>query len=105
VEIDMAAFKFVEWLIDWIENQNHFAFEWDLGNRTKNLAKHGITTDQAESVFDQVEAIKVLGEQVSPKVAEPRFGVIGLTKNLEHVFVCFTIRGSGIRIINVRRMN
>ena len=101
----MAVFEFANWLVDWIENQAFFAFEWDLGNRTKNFNKHGITVTEAESVFDQIEAIRALGEQVSPKVNEPRYGLLGLTSDLKHVFVCFTIRGSGIRIIHIRKMN
>ncbi len=101
----MAAFRFSQWLMDWIEDQTHFAFEWDLGNKTKNFIKHGMTIEQAESVFDQVEAIRVLGEQVGPKVNEPRYGILGLTGNFEHVSLCFTSRGSGIRIIHVRKMN
>ena len=91
--------------MDWIENQSRFAFEWDLGNSTKNLIKHGFSIEDAESVFEQIEAIRALGEQVSPKANEPRYGILGLTDDLEHVFVCFTIRGSGIRIINIRKMN
>ena len=59
----------------------------------------------AESVFHQVEAIRILGAQVSPKVSEPRYGILGLTSDLLHVFVCFTIRGSEVRIINIRKMN
>jgi len=101
----MATFKFVQWLVDWIENQTHFAFEWDLGNRTKNFVKHGITVKEAESVFKEVEAIRALGEQISPKANEPRYAILGLTGEFKHVFVCFTIRGSGIRVINIRKMN
>ena len=101
----MATFRFIQWIVDWIENQTQFAFDWDLGNRTKNVIKHEITIEEAESVFEQVEAIRMLGEQVSPEVDEQRFGLLGLTSDLKHVFVCFTIRGTGIRIINVRKMN
>lgn len=101
----MASFRFIQWLVDWIDNQAKFAFEWDLGNRTKNYIKHGITVTEAESVFEQVEAIRALGEQISPKINEPRYGILGLTNDLVHVFVCFTIRGSGIRIIHIRKMN
>jgi hypothetical protein len=101
----MASFKFIQWLLDWMENQASFAFEWDLGNLTKNLKKHGITREEAESVFEQIEAIRVLGEQVSPKANEPRYGLLGLTRELKPVFVCFTIRGAGIRIIHIRKMN
>ncbi len=101
----MANFRFIHWLADWIESQTYFVFEWDLGNRTKNLTKHGITVDDAESVFNQLESIRALGEQISPTVNEPRYGILGLTDNLNHVFICFTIRGSGIRIIHIRKMN
>jgi uncharacterized DUF497 family protein len=88
-----------------MECQSHFAFEWDFGNRTKNLVKHGITVQEAESVFEQPEAIRVLGEQISPASNEPRYGILGLTGDLKHVFVCFTIRGAGIRIVHIRHMN
>ena len=81
----MAAFKFIQWLVDWIESQPYFDFEWDLGNRTKNFIKHGITIEEAESVFNQPEAIRALGEQVNPKVNEPRYGILGLTGTLKHV--------------------
>ncbi len=101
----MASFRFIQWLMDWIENQTQFAFDWDFGNLTKNLKKHGITQSEAESVFNQIEAIRILGEQVSPKVSEPRYGILGLTDDLKPVFVCFTIRGTGIRVINIRKMN
>ncbi len=101
----MATFRFIQWLVDWIENQTHFAFDWDLGNRTKNVIKHGITVSEAESVFEQIEAIRILGEQVSPTTNEPRYGMLGLTSGLKHIFLCFTIRGTGIRIIHVRKMN
>jgi uncharacterized DUF497 family protein len=101
----MATFRFIQWLMDWIENQTHFAFDWDLGNRTKNFIKHEITVSEAESVFEQIEAIRILGEQVTPKVNEPRYGLLGLTSDLKHVFIWFTVRGTGIRIINARKMN
>jgi uncharacterized DUF497 family protein len=101
----MASFRFIQWMIDWFENQTAFAFEWDLGNLTKNLKKHGVSREEAESVFEQVEAIRVLGEQIRPKCAEPRYGILGLTSEMKPVFVCFTIRGAGIRIIHIRRMN
>ena len=101
----MAKFKFIEWLADWIENQTEFAFEWDSGNISKNLDKHGVTCEEAESVFWQTEAIRVLGEQVSPKTSEPRFGLFGIAITGRSVFVCFTLRGSGIRVISVRELN
>jgi hypothetical protein len=41
----MAKFRFIEWLVDWILEQESFVFEWDHGNLTKNLQKHGISCE------------------------------------------------------------
>jgi len=101
----MAKFEFIEWLIEWLEQQHSFVFEWDDGNSTKSLLKHAITIDEAESVFMQPEAIVVLGQQISPQINEPRFGLFGLTLSGKRVFVCFTIRATGIRVISVRQLN
>lgn len=101
----MAHFKFVQWLVEWILAQSSFSFEWDAGNKIKSHEKHGVTSEEAEEVFEQIEAIRALGEQVSPPVSELRLGILGLTKSGRHVFICFTIRGTGIRIISIREMN
>lgn len=101
----MAKFQFIAWLVEWLERQANFAFEWDSGNTSKNFVKHGITATEAESVFMQPEAIVVLGQQISPKVDEPRFGIFGLTTSGKSVFLCFTIRGNGLRVISVRQLN
>lgn len=101
----MAKFQFIEWLIEWFEQQQSFSFEWDQGNSLKSLRKHRITCEETESVFFQTEMIRVLGEQISPKTDEPRFGLFGLTITGKSVFICFTLRGSGIRIISARELN
>lgn len=101
----MAKFEFIEWLVDWILEQGEFAFHWDIGNKTKSVQKHGITCEEAESVFQQIESIRVLGEQISPEVDEPRYGILGLTTTGKFIFLSFTMRGTGIRIISVREMN
>ena len=101
----VAKFRFISWLVDWVVTQGTFSFEWDSGNETKSFQKHGITRGDAESVFDQPEAIRALGEQVAPEAAEPRYGLIGVTMSGKRVFVCFTMRPSGIRVISIREMN
>ena len=40
----MAKFKFVEWLLLWLQENSHFEFDWDDGNRTKSAAKHSVRT-------------------------------------------------------------
>jgi len=101
----MAKFQFVDWLVDWILAQSEFAFDWDEGNKTKSIQKHGIHAEEAESVFQQIEAIRALGEQINPVADEPRFGILGLTTTGKFVFMCFTLRATGIRIVSIREMN
>ena len=69
------------------------------------MEKHGVSIEEAESVFEQKEAIRVLGEQIEPPVREARYGILGVTRWRKFVFVCFTIRDSKIRVIHVRKMN
>ena len=64
-----------------------------------------MTTDEIEQVFLIAEAIRALGEQTSPTISEPRFGILGVTKKGRHLFICFTLRGSGIRVISAREMS
>jgi len=52
----MAKFKFVEWLLLWLQENSHFEFDWDEGNRTKSAAKHSVRTEEAEEVFTDLSA-------------------------------------------------
>lgn len=101
----MAQFTFIQWLIDWLESQIDFMFIWDEGNREKSMSKHGVGFYEAEEVFLNVDKTVALGVQHSPKVDEPRFGILGMTNNKRLLFVSFTIRGSGVRVISARPMN
>jgi uncharacterized DUF497 family protein len=101
----MAKFRFIEWLVEWLFSQEVFCFVWDSGNRSKSFEKHRVSIDEIEEVFEMSDALRALGEQVSPAADEPRFGVLGITKSGRHVFVCFTVRAAGIRVISARDMN
>lgn len=101
----MAEFRFIDWLVDWLLNQETFVFDWDDGNKTKSESKHGVSCEEAESVFEQIEAVRALGEQISQKPKEPRYGILGITNDGRHVFICFTLRASGIRVISIRPMS
>ena len=101
----MAKFRFVLWLVEWLLSQENFHFVWDQGNKTKSHEKHNVTVEEIEEVFEISEAMRSLGEQVSPEAEEPRFGILGITKSGRHLFVCFTLRAAGIRIISARNMN
>ena len=57
-----------------------FEFEWDSGNSTKSKDKHGIETEEVESVFHLKGGVS-LGRQVSPPVLEERLCVVGLSSS------------------------
>jgi uncharacterized DUF497 family protein len=101
----MAKFRFIQWLVEWLLSQESFQFEWDQGNRTKSQQKHKVALEEIEEVFAMAEAIRALGEQFKPAAPEPRFGILGVTKQGRHLFICFTLRGSGIRVISSREMS
>lgn len=78
-------------------------FEWDEGNKEKNLKKHGILNEEAESVFFDKKSL--LADDLKHSRFEDRFQVVGksVMENLLTVF--FTIRKDRIRIISARGVN
>ena len=73
-------------------------FEWDPRKALLNLAKHGISFDEAATVFADVEAV-YLGD---PKHDE-RLWVIGLSAHARVLLVVCTEKGDRTRIISARK--
>jgi len=48
----MAKFKFIEWLLLWLQDTSRFEFDWDEGNSAKSVAKHGVTAAETEEIFE-----------------------------------------------------
>jgi uncharacterized protein len=90
--------------LDWLLSLHEFHFEWDAGNATKSLQKHGVTCAEAEEVFTGGRFIP-LGEQVHPPSPEPRFAVLGETSRGKLLFLAFTLRNQNVRVISARLMN
>lgn len=101
----MAQFEFVEWLVLWLLKPRELEFDWDDGNQTKSLQKHGIKIESVEQFFLNRECLVPLGIQVSPSVDEPRFGALGMDLLGNQLFVSFTIRKGQIRVISIRPMS
>ncbi|PIR23537.1 MAG: hypothetical protein COV44_02085 [Deltaproteobacteria bacterium CG11_big_fil_rev_8_21_14_0_20_45_16] len=97
----MAKFRFVEWLLNWLLETPEFQFEWDAGNRSKSTAKHGVSTDEVESVFRGGLAVP-LGIQESPRVDEERLGLVGPTATGKMLAIAFTLREGKVRPISAR---
>ncbi len=100
----MAKFRFVFWLLEFLQSHNVFEYDWDDGNSIKSIQKHGVENEMVESIFMDKKLL-ALGEQYQPKVNEARYGVLGKTTSGDILFVCFTIRGNRIRPISSRFAN
>ncbi len=77
-------------------------FQWDAGNREKNL-KHGVHASECEQVFFN-EPLLILDD---PKhsAAEDRSAVFGQTDQGRKLVVVYTQRASLLRVISARDMN
>lgn len=75
-------------------------FEWDSRKANTNLAKHGVTFDEASTVFQDALAITI-GDPLHSE-DEERFVLIGHSHRSRLLVVIHTERGNQIRIISAR---
>jgi uncharacterized DUF497 family protein len=78
----------------------HMSFEWDERKNAANVKKHGISFDQAKTVFGDVLAVTV--PDVAHSHSESRFVTLGQTATGRLVVVVHTDRGNKTRIISAR---
>ena len=78
-------------------------FEWDDAKAASNEKKHGISFDEAKSVFYDESAVQFFDENNSE--SEDRFLMLGLSNESRVLLVCHCERDSGnsIRIISARK--
>ena len=79
-------------------------FEWDAQKNAYNKIKHGLTFEEAQTVFDDRNAV-ILNDKLH-SLNEERFIIIGLDKIFRMLTVCYCERGEDneiIRIISARR--
>ena len=77
--------------------------EWDKRKAAANLKKHGVSFDEARSVFVD-ERAKLIGDP-DHSGDEDRFVILGLSSALRLLLVCHCYRseGSVIRIVSARK--
>lgn len=78
-------------------------FEWDTAKAATNIKKHGISFEEAKSVFYDEFAVQFLDEEHSGD--EDRFIILGMSKRAQLLMVCHCERDAGnvIRIISGRK--
>lgn len=76
-------------------------FEWDSNKAAFNLAKHGISFAEAETVFD--DPFFVTFPDTLHSIDEMRYLILGESEQLRLLVVSYTERGSITRLISARR--
>lgn len=78
-------------------------FEWDFQKAQTNIKKHGISFEEATTVFSDERAI--LFDDPDHSQDEDRSIILGFSANARMLIVCHCIRGEGniIRIISARK--
>jgi uncharacterized protein len=81
-------------------------FEWDAGNREKNLLKHRVTMTECEEVFfDPHKRIVKETLRTTGQRQEQRYIMIGKTSEGRGLYLVFTLRRGKIRVISARDLN
>ncbi len=78
-------------------------FDWDPAKAASNLRKHGVSFEEAKSVFYDEFAIQFY--DASHSSDEERFLMLGMSSGAHLLLVCHCERDSGsvIRIISARK--
>ena len=78
-------------------------FEWDSEKAKANLDKHGVSFEEAMSVFYDEAAIEFYDDEHS--VWEDRFLLLGLSSDMKLLLVCHSYRSEEgvIRLISARK--
>jgi len=73
-------------------------FEWDADKAAANAARHGVTFEEATTVFLDLDYLLVR-DSLEPE----RFVAIGMSSQARVLFVVHCERGQRLRIISARR--
>jgi len=79
------------------------SFEWDENKAKSNLAKHGVSFEEAKTVFYDDAALIIADPDNSE--TEDRFVILGFSANARILVVCHCYRDNEcvIRIISARK--
>lgn len=78
-------------------------FAWDMSKAALNKQKHGVSFEEAQTVFEDCEALRIFDPDHSED--EDRFLLLGMSSVLRLLVVCHCYRENDelIRIISARK--
>lgn len=97
--VDNVEFSIYNVIMLDIELPEPIIFEWDSGNQTKSLEKHGISVQEAEEAFYHYKL--VIPDQRHSRI-KVRLGMYGQTNAGKKLFIAFTIRNRRVRVVSAR---
>lgn len=77
-------------------------FEWDGNKAARNLSKHGVSFEEAKTVFDDPLYIDFYDPDHSED--EARYLIIGASNRRRLMIVSYTERNDSIRLISAREV-
>ncbi len=81
---------------------DHLNFEWDANKNASNIKKHGVSFDEAKTVFTD-EYARMIGDPDHSE-DEDRFILLGESIESKLLVVCHCMReGENIRLISARK--
>jgi uncharacterized DUF497 family protein len=83
------------------DDDENLKFEWDPEKAKKNLKKHGVSFEEASTIFDDPQFISFLDEEHSTD--EERIITIGMSDKIRILMAAHTERRNLIRIISARK--
>ena len=75
-------------------------FEWDARKATTNVAKHGVSFEEATTVFGDQRSLTIPDPEHS--AVEKRFIILGRSHSGRLLVVVHTERGDRLRVISAR---
>ena len=76
-------------------------FEWDKSKAASNVSKHGVSFDEAQTVFDDTLYIDFYDPDHSYN--EHRYIIVGQSAQNRLLVISYTERGNVIRLISARK--
>ena len=76
-------------------------FEWDANKDVANLSKHGVSFNEAKTVFE--DTLYIIFHDPIHSSEEQRYLIIGESARKRILMVTFTERGNVIRLISARK--
>lgn len=77
-----------------------FAFEWDPTKAAANVAKHGVSFEEASTVF--ADPLSSVVADADHSLREERLVIFGVSDRGRVLAVMFTERGPRVRVISAR---